>query len=199
MDAGKHLFKVVWPTRKMHVRDDTASFTHFCDFAAHRTTRGVLHLVSQKSEAYSKKVLPFFFRMSDFSMNSFGKKLVSVSLPTLCLLLFFCSQRSRWWFQIFCIFIPTWGRFPFWLIFSDGLKPPTSSCSQCSSCRCCCCCCRCPPKLLRFCPASALQRRWNILLVWREVPGSLCCLSPPHVGANLKGDILNQYLLYIRL
>ena len=24
---------------------------------------------------------------------------------------------SRWWFQIFVIFIPTWGRFPFWLIF----------------------------------------------------------------------------------
>ena len=24
---------------------------------------------------------------------------------------------SRWWFQIFFIFIPTWGRFPFWLIF----------------------------------------------------------------------------------
>ena len=24
---------------------------------------------------------------------------------------------SRWWFQIFFIFIPTWGRFPFWLTF----------------------------------------------------------------------------------
>ena len=24
---------------------------------------------------------------------------------------------SRWWFQIFFIFTPTWGRFPFWLIF----------------------------------------------------------------------------------
>ena len=25
---------------------------------------------------------------------------------------------SRWWFQIFFIFTPIWGRFPFWLIFS---------------------------------------------------------------------------------
>ena len=24
---------------------------------------------------------------------------------------------TRWWFQIFFLFIPTWGRFPFWLIF----------------------------------------------------------------------------------
>ena len=24
---------------------------------------------------------------------------------------------TRWWFQIFCIFTPIWGRFPFWLIF----------------------------------------------------------------------------------
>ena len=35
----------------------------------------------------------------------------------------YCLQ-SRWWFQIFFIFIPTWGRFPFWLIFS--LKDNTS-------------------------------------------------------------------------
>ena len=34
---------------------------------------------------------------------------------------------TRWWFQIFFIFTPTWGRFPFWRsYFSDGLKPPTS-------------------------------------------------------------------------
>ena len=29
----------------------------------------------------------------------------------------FLSILSRWWFQIFFIFTPTWGRFPFWLIF----------------------------------------------------------------------------------
>ena len=34
---------------------------------------------------------------------------------------------TRWWFQIFFIFIPTWGRFPFWLFFSNGLKPTTRS------------------------------------------------------------------------
>ena len=35
---------------------------------------------------------------------------------------------SSWWFQIFIIFTPTWGRFPIWLIFFKGveLKPPTS-------------------------------------------------------------------------
>ena len=29
---------------------------------------------------------------------------------------------SGWWFQIFFIFIPTWGRFPFWLIFFKGVE-----------------------------------------------------------------------------
>jgi len=24
---------------------------------------------------------------------------------------------TRWWFQIFFMFTPIWGRFPFWLIF----------------------------------------------------------------------------------
>ena len=27
------------------------------------------------------------------------------------------TYYSRWWFQIFFIFTPIWGRFPFWLIF----------------------------------------------------------------------------------
>ena len=34
---------------------------------------------------------------------------------------------SRWWFEIFFIFTPSWGRFPFWLTFSDGLKPVMQS------------------------------------------------------------------------
>ena len=29
---------------------------------------------------------------------------------------------TRWWFQTFFIFIPTWGRFPFWLIFFRWVK-----------------------------------------------------------------------------
>ena len=29
---------------------------------------------------------------------------------------------SGWWFQIFFIFIPIWGRFPFWLIFFKGVE-----------------------------------------------------------------------------
>ena len=28
---------------------------------------------------------------------------------------------TRWWFQRFFIFIPIWGRFPFWLIFFKGV------------------------------------------------------------------------------
>ncbi len=37
----------------------------------------------------------------------------------------FCSitwgiDTTRWWFQIFYIFTPIWGRFPFWLIFFKG-------------------------------------------------------------------------------
>ena len=37
-----------------------------------------------------------------------------------------CWWFTRWWFQIFFIFTPTWGNDPIWLIFSNGLKPPTS-------------------------------------------------------------------------
>ena len=29
----------------------------------------------------------------------------------------YTKPSSRWWFQILFIFTPTWGRFPFWLIF----------------------------------------------------------------------------------
>ena len=29
---------------------------------------------------------------------------------------------SRWWFQIFFIFTPTWGRFQFWLIFFEWVE-----------------------------------------------------------------------------
>ena len=37
----------------------------------------------------------------------------------------FVQSILRWWFQIFFMFTPTWGRFPFWLISLNGLKPPT--------------------------------------------------------------------------
>ena len=29
---------------------------------------------------------------------------------------------TRWWFQLFCIFTHIWGRFPFWLIFFEGVE-----------------------------------------------------------------------------
>ena len=32
---------------------------------------------------------------------------------------------TGWWFQILFMFTPIWRRFPFWLFFSKGLKPPT--------------------------------------------------------------------------
>ena len=37
------------------------------------------------------------------------------------------QEKTGWWFQIFFIFTPIWGRFPFWrAYFSDGLvQPPT--------------------------------------------------------------------------
>ena len=31
-------------------------------------------------------------------------------------------NETRWWFQIFFIFTPTWGRFPIWLIFFKGVE-----------------------------------------------------------------------------
>ena len=37
------------------------------------------------------------------------------------------SYFSRWWFETFFIFTPTWGNDPIWrAYFSKGLKPPTS-------------------------------------------------------------------------
>ena len=32
------------------------------------------------------------------------------------------QKIARWWFQKFVIFITTWGRFPFWLIFFKGVE-----------------------------------------------------------------------------
>ena len=32
------------------------------------------------------------------------------------------KRRTGWWFQMFFIFTPTWGRFPFWLIFFKGVE-----------------------------------------------------------------------------
>ena len=40
--------------------------------------------------------------------------LISIHCVELC---FKASNITRWWFQIVFKFTPTWGRFPFWLIF----------------------------------------------------------------------------------
>ena len=55
-----------------------------------------------------------------------GKSMVRVVLFRFFCWLIPVRSLTRWWFQIFCMFIPIWGRFPTWLIFSDGLKPSTS-------------------------------------------------------------------------
>ena len=39
----------------------------------------------------------------------------------------FTLLLPSWWFQICFIFTPIWGNDPIWIIFSNGLKPPTSS------------------------------------------------------------------------
>ena len=33
-----------------------------------------------------------------------------------------CQTCARWWFQRFFMFSPTWGRFPFWLIFFNWVE-----------------------------------------------------------------------------
>ena len=47
----------------------------------------------------------------DFSIKSVGMMLKKNIVVIIFIML------TRWWFQIFFIFTPTWGRFPFWLIF----------------------------------------------------------------------------------
>ena len=37
-----------------------------------------------------------------------------------------CRFFPRWWFQIFFIFIPSWGRFPCWLIFFKWVGSTTN-------------------------------------------------------------------------
>ena len=39
----------------------------------------------------------------------------------------FSQPSTGWWFQIFFIFTPTWGRFPFWLIFFKGVETTNQS------------------------------------------------------------------------
>ena len=36
------------------------------------------------------------------------------------------QSNTRWWFQIFFIFFPVWGRFPFWQIFFKGVGSTTN-------------------------------------------------------------------------
>ena len=43
------------------------------------------------------------------------------------------KEITRWWFQTFFIFTPTWGMIQFDLFFGDGLKPPTRNKLICSS------------------------------------------------------------------
>ena len=66
-------------------------------------------------------------RFDGFAMANFWSRLFLL----VCIFSWFLSHSrkmmTRWWFQIFFIFSPTWGRFPFWrAYFSNGLaQPPT--------------------------------------------------------------------------
>ena len=70
------------------------------------------------------------WRLEIWPKTSFHLRFVMERLKTLmkqCMTKSLCdvSWVSRWWFQTCFIFTPIWGRLPFWLIFSDGLKPST--------------------------------------------------------------------------
>ena len=43
------------------------------------------------------------------------------------------NYSSSWWFQTFFIFIPIWGRFPFWLIFFKGVETTNQIKTCCST------------------------------------------------------------------
>ena len=43
--------------------------------------------------------------------------------------MFNLQRGSRWWFQIFFIFTPPWGRFPFWLIFFRWVETTNQGCT----------------------------------------------------------------------
>ena len=51
---------------------------------------------------------------SSRNRNFWGLKILRLFLFVLS---FVSSNITRWWFQIFFIFIPTWGNDPIWLIF----------------------------------------------------------------------------------
>ena len=52
-----------------------------------------------------------------------GKKTIQVCLNRVLTL-----KISGWWFQIFFIFTPTWGRFPFWRAYFSGVETTNQSC-----------------------------------------------------------------------
>ena len=56
--------------------------------------------------------------------TSFARKLQNTLIGVYMTFFFsWCwMTKTGWWFQILFIFIPIWGRFPFWLIFFKGVE-----------------------------------------------------------------------------
>ena len=81
-----------------------------------------------------KRVLVNLGLRSRFSHER-GVFTTSVRHSAICFLRFYYvpkiwEQSSRWWFQTFFIFTPTWGNDPIWLIFFKWVETTNQSCSK---------------------------------------------------------------------
>ena len=74
--------------------------------------------ISPTVEYHSNRVFGCLFRQCMLKLGDpnfhFRHRLGSIPVGCCCMILL--RLKTRWWFQIFFIFTPTWGRFPFWLI-----------------------------------------------------------------------------------
>ena len=98
-----------WPKKRFLAVVDCGNFTgvffHVLNFKTHRLP----FFLGRKSQIFSRRRGTTQRRESEERNQEIGD----------------CNTRqflgeptdSGWWFQIFHIFTPTWGRFPFWLIF----------------------------------------------------------------------------------
>ena len=83
-----------------------------------------LNLMKTPSSKLTKEVLPY---------ENNKDQVISVrwhwSLPVFfSSILYIYMNISRWWFGIFFIFTPTWGRFQFWLIFFRWVETTNQIC-----------------------------------------------------------------------
>ena len=79
------------------------------------------------------------------------------------------KQSPRWWFQTFFIFTPTWGTFPFWLIFFKWVESTNES--------------------LCFLTIRS----------WRDFPSMMVQLGVQHLGRQVKRENPRSYTSEIQL